>query len=106
MKRSTEKIDKKKIMKILEKIPDPELGVSIVDLGLIYDVKFPAKGKVQIIMTLTSMGCLLFDLMKDPIVNEVSAIEGISEVYVDLTFDPPWSSDMMTEKAKLQLGFF
>ena len=99
-------VDKKTLMNCLQNVPDPELGISVVDLGLIYDVKVDKKGGAQVLMTLTTMGCPLFDLIKDPIETELKKIPQIKEVVVDLTFEPPWSTDMMSEEAKVKLGFF
>ncbi|NCN58393.1 aromatic ring hydroxylase [Candidatus Roizmanbacteria bacterium CG22_combo_CG10-13_8_21_14_all_38_20] len=92
------------ITKILKTIPDPELGVSIYDLGLIYDIKIKGT-KVTVVMTLTTMGCPLFSEISDPIKNRVGNLKGVSEVKIELTFDPLWEPDKMSKKAKLELGF-
>lgn len=94
---------KKDIIKALKQIPDPELGVSIWDLGLIYDVSVK-KGKVEVLLTLTTIGCPLFSQISEPIEAEVKAIEGVNSVFIELTFDPPWSMERMSEEAKIQLG--
>lgn len=99
-------LNKKKLIEKLKGVPDPELGISIVDLGLVYDVKFDKKGRVTVIMTLTTMGCPLFDSIADPIKNILGKIEGVKDVEVELTFDPPWSVDKMSKEAKIKLGFF
>ncbi|OIO12773.1 hypothetical protein COV53_00260 [Candidatus Gottesmanbacteria bacterium CG11_big_fil_rev_8_21_14_0_20_37_11] len=96
----------KKVFDILKKIPDPELGISILDLGLIYNVKADEKGKIEVLMTLTTMGCPLFDMMATPIKTEVGKIKGVTDVDIELTFDPPWSPDLMVDGAKVKLGFF
>jgi len=97
---------KKTVEKILKTIPDPELNVSIWDLGLIYGVKIDKKnGIVTVLMTLTSIGCPLFSLIEEPIKNEVGELKGVKEVVIDLTFDPPWGPEKMSEKAKALLGF-
>ena len=99
-------VTKKAVEDILQTIPDPELGVSIWDLGLIYDVKIDKKmHEITIIMTLTTVGCPLFSLMEGPIKQEIGALPGVKAVHIDLTFDPPWNPDKMSEAAKLQLGF-
>jgi metal-sulfur cluster biosynthetic enzyme len=90
----------------IKPIPDPELGVSIVDLGLVYDITMDEKGDVTVLMTLTSMGCPLFDLISEPIKEYLKKLDGVKEVSVDLTFDPPWSPEKMTEEGRVQLGFF
>ncbi|MBI1869495.1 metal-sulfur cluster assembly factor [Candidatus Gottesmanbacteria bacterium] len=94
---------KQDIESVLKSIPDPELGISIYDLGLIYEVKIE-KGNVNILMTLTTMGCPLFSLIADPIKKQVSKLSGVKSVEVELTFDPPWSIEKMTPEAKAQLG--
>ena len=93
-------------MTALKKVPDPELGISIVDLGLIYEVKADKKGVVEVLMTLTTMGCPLFDLIRDPVEAELHKIVGVKKVNVNLTFEPPWSVERMSEEAKVRLGFF
>jgi metal-sulfur cluster biosynthetic enzyme len=99
-------VTKKSVEKILDSIPDPELGISIVQLGLVYDIKIDnKKGTVSISITLTSMGCPLFEQIEQPIVENVKKLSGVKEVKVELTFEPPWSVDRMTKEAKQQLGF-
>lgn len=90
----------------LKNVPDPELGISIVDLGLVYDVKINNKGNVDVLMTLTTMGCPLFDLIADPVRSELKKLKGVKDVNVELTFEPPWSPEKMSEEAKVKLGFF
>jgi len=92
------------IKKTLDTIPDPELGVSIVALGLIYNVSVDTKGVVTIIMTLTSVGCPLFDSIETSIKEQVGKIKGVTSVTVELTFEPPWTPDTMSKEAKMQLG--
>jgi len=92
-------------MNRLKKVPDPELGISIVDLGLVYDVKIN-NGNVRIIMTLTTMGCPLFDLIERPIKEELKKIKNIKNIDVELTFEPPWSPEKMSKQARINLGFF
>jgi len=97
---------KEEVEAILKTIPDPEIGVSIFDLGLIYDIAIDAKKKiVTITMTLTSIGCPLFSQIADPIKENIGALEGVSDVIVELTFEPPWNIDRMNDDAKIQLGF-
>ena len=97
---------KKQIEKVLKVIPDPEIGVSLWDLGLIYTITVvPKTGTVGILMTLTTIGCPLFDLIAGPIREEVGKLKGVKKVDVELTFEPPWSMDRMSEEAKAQLGF-
>jgi len=93
------------IVRILRNVYDPEIPVNIYDLGLIYEVNVLENGKVTILMTLTSPGCPMADELIEEIHTRVKEIEGIREVEVKLTFNPPWSKDMMTDEAKLELGF-
>lgn len=88
----------------LKKVLDPELGVSILDLGLIYEVVITPEGVCAITMTLTTIGCPLFAQIQKEIEDRVLEIEAINDVKIDLVFDPPWSVDKMTEEAKIQLG--
>jgi len=99
-------VTKKQIEDVLKSIPDPEIGVSLWDLGLIYDVSIDKKtGNVCVQMTLTTIGCPLFSLISEPIKSEVGKLPGVKGVDVDLTFDPPWSPERMSKSAKQQLGF-
>lgn len=94
---------KKHIIDKLIEVLDPELNISIVDLGLIYDVDVNKNKKVKIIMTLTTMGCPLFSIIEQDIQNKLYQI-GVKTVSISLTFDPPWTMEKMSEKAKAQLG--
>ncbi|OGG01889.1 hypothetical protein A2Z33_01435 [Candidatus Gottesmanbacteria bacterium RBG_16_52_11] len=97
---------KKQVETLLKTIPDPELGISVVDLGLIYGVTVaPKTGMVTILMTLTTIGCPLFHLIADPIKEAVGGLPGVKKVDVDLTFEPPWSVELMSREARIQLGF-
>ena len=97
---------KKQIEDVLKKIPDPEIGVSLWDLGLIYEIGIDTKtGTIRILMTLTTIGCPLFDLIAGPIREEVGKLKVVKKIDIDLTFEPPWSMDRMSEEAKAQLGF-
>lgn len=87
---------------ILTDVLDPEIQIDIVNLGMVYNVDISEHGKkVHILLTLTTMGCPLFDDIKDQIVDRVSELDGVEDVEVELTFDPPWNKDMMSEEAKL-----
>lgn len=98
-------LTKKAVEKVLSTIPDPEIGVALTELGLIYGIKIDTKkGIVTIIMTLTTIGCPLFSLIEDPIKREVGKLKGVKEVKVDLTFEPPWTPEKMSAKAKAELG--
>ena len=99
-------ITKETLINQLRNVPDPELGISIVDLGLVYDAKIDNKGNVEVLMTLTTMGCPLFDSIADPVRSELKKLKGVKDVNVELTFEPPWSPEKMSEEAKIKLGFF
>ena len=88
----------------LTEVLDPELGVSIVDLGLIYNVEIDNHGVCLITMTLTTIGCPLFGQIQKEIEDKVMEVEEVEEVTIDLTFDPPWTPDKMSESAKIDLG--
>lgn len=93
------------IVRALRNIYDPEIPVNIYDLGLIYEVNVLEGGKVVILMTLTSPGCPMADELIEVIHERIKEIEEVKEVEVKLTFNPPWNREMMTEEAKLELGF-
>lgn len=98
-------LTKKKILEKLEDVLDPELNISIVDLGLIYDVKIDTQKNVLITMTLTTIGCPLITTIEEDIKNNLDEL-GINEknIKVELSFDPPWSMEKMSPKAKAILG--
>lgn len=92
-----------KVWQKLEKINDPELGVGLVGLGLIYKVK-ENDGKVRVEMTLTSVGCPLYDVIESEIKSKLKKITGVKETVVKLVWDPPWHQGMMNEEVKAELG--
>ncbi len=95
-----------KIIAVLKTIYDPEIPVDIYELGLIYDVFVnKEKNAVKIIMTLTSPNCPVAESMPQEVKDRVNAIDGIDEVVLDLTFEPAWNQDLMSDEAKLALGF-
>jgi len=85
---------------------DPEIPVSIYDLGLIYDIDIGDDGKVAITMTLTAPGCPVAGEMPGMVERAVGVVDGVDEVTVDLVFDPPWEPSRMSEAARLELGMF
>lgn len=89
----------------LGKVLDPELGVSLVDLGLIYETSLSKEGIAHIKMTLTTMGCPLFPVIEKDIENHLMEVPEVNEVKIELTFDPPWNPSMMTDEAKSTLGW-
>jgi metal-sulfur cluster biosynthetic enzyme len=88
----------------LQKVLDPELGISIVDLGLVYGIAVSEKGACTITMTLTTIGCPLFGVIQKEIEDKAMEIDGIEDVKIDLTFDPPWTPDKMSEESRIRLG--
>jgi FeS assembly SUF system protein len=94
-----------KIIEALQTVYDPELPANIYDLGLVYAIDISDTGYVNINMTLTAPGCPVAGEIIMDVDSKVRSIEGVSDVNVMLTFDPPWNRDMMTEEAKLELGF-
>ncbi len=93
-----------RIAQVLKNIYDPEIPVSIFDLGLIYEIIVEEGGKVEIVMTLTAPNCPMVDELMEEINEKVRGIQGVSDLVINLTFDPPWTKDMMTEEAMLELG--
>jgi FeS assembly SUF system protein len=93
------------IVKVLKNIFDPEIPVNIYDLGLIYEVDVDEDRKVIVTMTLTAPNCPLADELLDEVHEKVGKVEGVTEAIVNLTFDPPWDKDRMSEEAMLELGF-
>ncbi|WP_027000787.1 iron-sulfur cluster assembly protein [Eisenibacter elegans] len=95
-----------KIVEALKTVYDPEIPVDIYELGLIYDIKvIPPLNKVHLLMTLTSPNCPSAEQLPEDAQRAVELVEGVSDVEVELTFDPPYHQDMMSEVAKLELGF-
>lgn len=89
----------------IQQVHDPEIPVNIYELGLIYEVNIYPVNNVHILMTLTSPNCPAAELIPSQVKANISAIEGVNEVQVEITFDPPYSTDRMSEAAKLELGF-
>jgi FeS assembly SUF system protein len=94
-----------KIVTMLKSIYDPEIPVDIFELGLIYEVKIDKENNVQIEMTLTSPNCPVAESLPKEVEDKVAAIEDVTTCKVNIVFDPPWDKDMMSEEAKLELGF-
>ena len=95
------------VVEVLKQCNDPELPIDLWNLGLIYDLKINKKDEkfsVDIVMSLTTPGCTMGQYMIDDIKSKMSSIKSISRVDVELTFDPPWSPEMMTEEGKVKLG--
>jgi metal-sulfur cluster biosynthetic enzyme len=95
---------REEVVEALRQVEDPELGMDIVDLGLMYDVELE-NGKVKVVHTLTSMGCPVGPMIQQQIDDVVRALPGVEDVEVELTWDPPWTPEKMSEDAKFILGF-
>jgi FeS assembly SUF system protein len=96
---------KKKVIEVLQTIYDPELPVNIYELGLIYEVDVLPVNNVQVVMTLTAPGCPAAQSLPIEVDQKVRQIEGINDVHVAVTWNPPWNKSMMSEAAQLELGF-
>ncbi|MBP9186123.1 MAG: DUF59 domain-containing protein [Bacteroidia bacterium] len=92
-------------IEVIQTVYDPEIPVNIYELGLIYEVNVNNNLDIEVIMSLTSPFCPAAQSMPAEIKEKLLTIEGVTEVNVKVTFDPPWSQDLMSESAKLQLGF-
>jgi metal-sulfur cluster biosynthetic enzyme len=92
------------VLEILRTVEDPELGMDIVDLGLVYEAEVE-DSKAKVLYSLTSMGCPAGPLIAQDIDAAVRQVEGIEDVELELTFDPPWTPDRMSDDAKFILGF-
>lgn len=93
-----------KIVRVLKTIYDPEIPVDIYELGLIYDVFVNEDQEVKILMTLTSPNCPVAETLPEEVREKVKSLDAVTDVEMELTFDPPWSQDLMSEEAKLELG--
>ncbi len=94
-----------KVLKMLKTVFDPEIPVNIYDLGLIYRIEIMNDSIAEIDMTLTAPNCPAADFIVEDVRFKVGSVEGITEVKVNLVFEPEWNRDMMSEEAKLELGF-
>lgn len=97
-------ITKDQVLEKLKEVYDPEIPVNVVDLGLIYDVQVSDENEVHIVMTLTAPGCGMGPYIGQQAEWAVAELDGLEEVTVEMTFDPPWTSDMLTEDGKTLLG--
>ncbi len=102
---SSIKLTSDEVIKKLSTIKDPELGINIYDLGLIYDIKIDEGNNVNITMTLTTVNCPVADSFPLDIAKNITSLENTGQVKVKLTFDPPWNKDMMSDDARLALGY-
>lgn len=96
---------KNKIIEQLKQVFDPEIPVNIYDLGMIYEIEVNDSNEVRIVMTLTSPNCPEVESLPAEVREKIRQIDGIKEVEIELTFDPPWDRSMLSEEAQLELGF-
>ncbi|NER17052.1 SUF system Fe-S cluster assembly protein [Spongiivirga citrea] len=101
--KNTEELGEK-IVRVLKTIYDPEIPVDIYELGLIYDVLVNEDDEVKILMTLTTPNCPVAETLPAEVEDKVKSLKDIKDAEVEITFDPPWSQDLMSEEAKLELG--
>ncbi|MDO4224330.1 MAG: SUF system Fe-S cluster assembly protein [Bergeyella zoohelcum] len=93
-----------KIILALKTIYDPEIPVDIYELGLVYDVQISDEGDVKVVMTLTTPNCPVAETLPQEVKQKVSDVDGVKEVDLELTFEPAWNKEMMSEEAKFELG--
>jgi FeS assembly SUF system protein len=94
-----------RVVEMLTTIYDPEIPVNIYEMGLVYDIDINADGDVSVLMTLTSPNCPVAESLPPEVEAKVGSVEGVRSVTVNLTWDPPWTPERMSEAAKLELGF-
>ncbi|MCL4521909.1 MAG: metal-sulfur cluster assembly factor [Firmicutes bacterium] len=93
------------VIDILKEIVDPEIGVNVVDLGLVYGVEFPQSDSVTVRMTLTAPGCPLHDTITRSAEMAIETLPGVKKAQVDIVWDPPWTPEMLTDEGRRLLGF-
>lgn len=94
-----------KIVEMLKTVYDPEIPVNIYDLGLIYKIEVEDSGNISIDMTLTAPNCPAADFIVEDVRQKIESVEGVGSATINLVFEPEWDKDMMSEEAKLELGF-
>ena len=94
-----------KIVNELKQVYDPEIPVNVYELGLIYDVFINEANEVKILMTLTSPNCPVAESLPKEVEDKVKSLDEVKDAEVEITFDPPWTKDLMSDEAKLELGF-
>jgi FeS assembly SUF system protein len=95
---------KEKITDVIKTVYDPEIPVNIYEIGLIYEIQIDENNEVLVLMTLTSPTCPVADNLLKEVKEKVADVKGVKKATVQLTFDPPWDMDMMSDAAKLELG--
>lgn len=94
------------VREILRAVIDPEIGLPIVDIGLVYEIEVLDEGKIRVVYTLTSLGCPVGPMIESNVRQLLESIPGVEEVELEMTFRPPWTPDMMGDEAKAALGYF
>lgn len=92
-------------VKMLKTVFDPEIPVNVYDLGLIYKIEFGDNGLLTVDMTLTAPNCPAADFIMEDVRMKLESVEGVTDIKINLVFDPEWNKDMMSEEAQLELGF-
>ena len=103
-KNNTEALGEK-IVRVIKTIFDPEIPVDIYELGLIYDVFVNEDYEVKVLMTLTTPNCPVAETLPLEVEEKIKSLDAVKDAEVEITFDPPWTKDLMSEEAKLELGF-
>ncbi len=98
-------VTKEQIIDVLKQIYDPEIPINVYDLGLIYNMGISDGGDVDILMTLTFAGCPIGSYLVQKVEEEIKKIDGVKNVKVELTFDPPWTPEKMSEEVKKEFGY-
>ena len=94
------------VREALKQVIDPEIGINIVDLGLVYETTVSPEGKAEIVMTLTSPGCPLGPVIHEQVNQALSGVYGVTDTAITIVWDPPWRPEMMSEDARLELGYW
>ena len=98
------KILEERIIAELKQVFDPEIPVNVYDIGLIYEILIDDEFNVKIVMTLTSPNCPVAEILPEEVKESIKLLDGVKSVEVELTFEPPWSQEMLSDEAKLELG--
>jgi FeS assembly SUF system protein len=104
MEKTIEQLEKD-VIEVIQTCYDPEIPVNIHELGLIYEININEERNVHVMMTLTSPSCPVAETLPPDVESKIAGVEGVSSARVEITFDPPWDQSMMSEEAKLELGF-
>jgi FeS assembly SUF system protein len=97
---------KQQVIAAIQTVYDPEIPINIWEVGLIYEVNVDDDGKAHVLMTLTSPNCPVAESLPNDVKTVVAAVDGVTESEVEITWDPPWDPEMMSEAAQLELGFY